>query len=80
MPGQRARDFAAHVQAVDFGVFDDGAAALEVRNHGSLRSRNVSRSAGRITAAGIAVALPQRRPQLAHLTGWNTQHPLMEMA
>ena len=80
MPGQRARDFAAHVQAMDFGAFDGGAAAVEVRNHGSLRSRNVSRAAGAVTAAGIAVALPQRRPQLAHLTGWNTQHPLMEMA
>lgn len=80
MPGQRARDFAARVQAMDFGTFDGGAAAVEVRDHGSLRSRNVSRTAGYVTAAGIAVALPQRRPQLAHLTGWNTQHPLMEMA
>ncbi|MFF1384670.1 ARPP-1 family domain-containing protein [Arthrobacter sp. NPDC058288] len=80
MPGQRARDFAAHVQAMEFGTFDDGTAAVEVRDHGALRSRNVSRAAGAVTAAGIAVALPQRRPQLAHLTGWNTQHPLMEMA
>ncbi|MGK3954824.1 ARPP-1 family domain-containing protein [Arthrobacter sp. R4] len=80
MPGQRARDFAAHVQAMDFGTFDGGAAAVEVRDHGALRSRNMSRAAGAVTAAGIAVALPQRRPQLAHLTGWNTQHPLMEMA
>ncbi|MCO4261489.1 hypothetical protein NG697_00790 [Pseudarthrobacter sp. MDT3-26] len=80
MPGQRARDFAAHVQAMDFGTFDGGAAAVEDRDHGSLRSRNVSRAAGAVTAAGIAVALPQRHPQLAHLTGWNTQHPLMEMA
>jgi len=80
MPGQRARDFAAHVQAMSFGNFEDGAAAVEVRDHGSLRSRNVSRTAGAVAAAGIAVELPQRRPQLAHLTGWNTQHPLMEMA
>jgi hypothetical protein len=80
MPGQRARDFAAHVQAMDFGTFDDGPAAVEVRDHGVLRSRNVSRAAGAVTASGIAVALPQRRPQLAHLTGWNTKHPLMEMA
>jgi hypothetical protein len=80
MPGQRARDFAAHVQAMDFGTFDGSPAAAEVRNHGSLRSRNVSRAAGAVTAAGIAVALPQRRPQLAHLASWNTQHPLMEMA
>ena len=80
MPGQRARDFAAHVQAMDFGTFDGGAAAVEVRNHGSLRSRNLTRTAGAVTAAGIAVALPQRSPQLAHLAGWNTQHPLMEMA
>ncbi len=80
MPGQRARDFAARIQAMDFGTFDGGAAAVEVRRHGALRSRNVSRSAGTVTAAGIAVELPTRRPQLAHLTGWNTQHPLMEMA
>lgn len=80
MPGQRARDFAARVQAMDFGTFDDGPAAVEVRDHGALRSRNVSRAAGAVTAAGIAVALPQRRPQLAHLTGWNTKHPLMEIA
>lgn len=80
MPGQRARDFAAHVQGLDFGTFDGGPAAVEVRNHGALRSRNVSRAAGTVTAAGIAVELPTRRPQLAHLTGWNTKHPLMEMA
>ncbi|MET3203954.1 UNVERIFIED_ORG: hypothetical protein ABIB21_000730 [Arthrobacter sp. UYEF13] len=79
MPGQRARDFAAHVQAMDFGTFDNGS-DVEVRDHGGLRSRNVSRAAGAVTAAGIAAALPQRRPQLAHLTGWNTKHPLMEMA
>lgn len=80
MPGQRARDFAAHVQAMDFGTFDGGPAAVEVRNHGSLRSRNVTRAAGTVSAAGIAVELPKRRPQLAHLTGWNIKHPLMEMA
>lgn len=80
MPGQHARDFAASVQAMDFGTFDGGAAAVEVRNHGSLRSRDVSRAAGAVTAAGVAVALPQRTPQLAHLAGWNTHHPLMEMA
>lgn len=80
MPGQSARDFAAHVQAMDFGTFDGSAVAVEVRNHGALRSRNVSRAAGTVSAAGIAVELPKRRPQLAHLTGWNTKHPLMEMA
>ncbi len=47
MPGQRARDFAAHVQAMDFGTFDGGAAAVEVRSHGSLRSRNVARPPAR---------------------------------
>lgn len=80
MPGQRARDFAARVQATDFGSFDGGAAAVEVRSHGALRSRNVSRAAGPVSSAGIAVELPTRRPQLAHLTGWNTEHPLMELA
>ncbi|MET4145473.1 DUF6569 family protein [Arthrobacter sp. UYCo732] len=80
MPGQRARDFAARVQALDFGAFDGCAAAVEVRSHGALRSRNVSGAAGPVSAAGIAFELPARRPQLAHLTGWNTQHPLMELA
>ena len=80
MPGQRARGFAAHVQSTDVGAFDGGTAAVEVRNHGALRSRNVSREAGPVSAAGIAVELPTRRPQLAHLTGWNTNHPLMELA
>ncbi|MFC7847116.1 ARPP-1 family domain-containing protein [Arthrobacter sp. NPDC057388] len=80
LPGQRARDFAAAVQALEFGPFDDGLPALEVRNHGSLRSRNIAHTAGHLAAAGIAVALPQREPELAHLTSWNTNHPLMELA
>jgi hypothetical protein len=80
MPGQRARDFAAAVQALDFGPFDGGLPALEVRNHGALRSRNITRTAGHVAAAGIAVELPRREPELAHLTGWNTKHPLMEIA
>jgi hypothetical protein len=80
MPGQRARDFAAAIQALRFGAFDGGLPALEVRNHGALRSRTVSRTAGPVSAAGIAVALPHREPELAHLTGWNTNHPLMEIA
>lgn len=80
MPGQRARDFAARVQELNFGEFDGGRAAIEVRSHGPLRSRNVLRSAGPLAAAGIAVALPDRQPELAHLTSWNTNHPLMEIA
>ncbi|MBT2519786.1 ARPP-1 family domain-containing protein [Arthrobacter sp. ISL-28] len=80
MPGQRGRDFAAAVQALEFGPFDGGLPALEVRNHGALRSRNISRTAGHVATAGIAVALPRREPELAHLTGWNTKHPLMEIA
>jgi hypothetical protein len=80
MPGQRARDFVAAVQAVKFGAFDGGLPALEVRNHGALRSRNVSQTTGQLAVAGIAVALPHREPELAHLTGWNTNHPLMEIA
>ncbi|WP_426940067.1 ARPP-1 family domain-containing protein [Pseudarthrobacter sp. S6] len=81
MPAQLARDFAAAVQATDFGTFDGGLPELEVRHHrGGLRSRNVSRTAGPITAAGIAVELPHRKPELAHLTGWNTRHTLMEIA
>ncbi|GAA3318194.1 ARPP-1 family domain-containing protein [Arthrobacter ramosus] len=80
MPGQRARDFAAAVQAMNFGTFDDGLAAVEIRQHGSLRSRNVGGRTGALQGAGIAVALPDRQPELAHLTGWNTKHPLMEIA
>lgn len=80
MPGQRARDFAAAVQALRFGAFDGGLPALEVRNHGALLSRNVSQTTGQLAAAGIAVALPHREPELAHLTSWNTHHPLMEIS
>ncbi|MFP3459798.1 DUF6569 family protein [Arthrobacter globiformis] len=80
MPGQRARDFAAIVQALRFRAFDGGLPALEVRNHGALRSRNVSQTTGQLVVTGIAVALPQREPELAHLTGWNNNHPLMEIA
>lgn len=80
MPGQRARDFAAAVQAMNFGTFDDGLAAVEIRQHGSLRSRNVGGRTGAVEGAGIAVELPDRHPELAHLTGWNTKHPLMEIA
>jgi hypothetical protein len=80
MPAQRARDFASTVQALEFGPFDGGLPALEVRNHCVLRSRNIARTTGSVAVAGIAVALPQRKPELAHLTGWNTKHPLMEIA
>ncbi|WP_353711473.1 DUF6569 family protein [Arthrobacter sp. K5] len=80
MPGQRARDFAAAVQALEFGAFDGGLPALEIRNHGTLRSRNIAQTIGRLAAAGVAVALPHREPELAHLTAWNTHHPLMEIA
>ncbi|MDQ0863768.1 ARPP-1 family domain-containing protein [Arthrobacter globiformis] len=80
MPGQRARDFAAAVQALEFGPFDGGMPALEVRNHGALRSRNITQTTGQLAVAGIAVALPHREPELAHLTGWNNNHPLMEIA
>lgn len=80
MPGQRARDFAAAVHALEFRGFDGGLPALEVRNHGALRSRNIARTTGQLAMAGIAVALPHLEPELAHLTGWNTNHPLMEIA
>ncbi|MFH5880251.1 ARPP-1 family domain-containing protein [Arthrobacter sp. NA-172] len=80
MPGQSARDFAAAVQSLSFGTFDDGLAAVEIRQHGSLRSRNVGERTGALEAAGIAVALPHRQPELAHLSSWNTHHPLMEIA
>lgn len=67
MPGQRAGDFAAHVQVRDFGWFKWRPGGMEVRDHGPLRSRNISRAAGGVTTAGIADAL-------SHLTGWNTKH------
>lgn len=80
LPGQRARDFAAQVQDMDFGTFDDGMAALEVRRHGNIASRTMARRSGALEGAGIAIALPDRQPELAHLSTWNTKHPLMEIA
>lgn len=80
MPGQRARDFAAEVQAMDFGRFEQSMTALEVRRHGSLQSRNIAQRSGALEGAGIAVALPDRQPEMAHMTAWNTKHPLMEIA
>ncbi|NHW47127.1 hypothetical protein HAV21_09510 [Paenarthrobacter sp. MSM-2-10-13] len=78
MSGQQARDFAAVVQGLDFGAFDGGPLA-GVRSHGPLRSRPVSSLRAGLEGAGIAVELPHRGPELAHLTVWNTKHPLMEM-
>ena len=80
MPGQRARDFAAAVGSLGFGGFDGGPGGIEIRDHRVLKSRNVLSTRGAVTADGIAVALPQRQPDLAHLTSWNTIHHLMEMA
>ena len=80
MPGQRARDFAAEVGSLGFGGFGGAPGGVEIRDHRVLKSRNVLSTRGSVTAEGIAVALPQRQPELAHLTCWNTSHPLMEMA
>ena len=79
MPGQAARDFAGLVQSMNFGTFD-GAALPPVDNGPGIRSRTLTSIRGSVTAAGIGVELPRRQPQLAHLTCWNTKHPLMEMA
>ena len=56
--------------------------AVSASPHSAELVRWTRRYAGSLEAPWIAVAveLPKRRPQLAHLTGWNTQHPLMEMA
>lgn len=76
MPGQLARDFAAVAGAIDFGEFySEGA-----QRHGSIRSRNVLGVRGPVIAEGMAVRLPNREPDIAHLSCWNTKHPLMEMA
>lgn len=79
MPGQRARDFVARAQGLDFGAFDGGP-LTGVRGHGIFRSRPVSPLRAGLEDAGIAVELPHRSPELAHLTVWNRKHPLMEVA
>lgn len=62
MPAQRARDFAAAVQALEFGAFDDGLPALEVRNHGSLRSRNITQTTGSSRWRGSPSPSPTASP------------------
>ena len=78
MPGQAARDFAAVVGTMQFGDFAAPAAAELRHSGGQLRSRTIAAVHGAVTAEGIAVALPNREPAIAHLTSWNTNHPLME--
>ncbi|MCQ1947567.1 ARPP-1 family domain-containing protein [Arthrobacter sp. zg-Y1116] len=74
MPGQLARDFAAIAGTIDFGEFySEG-----VRRHDSMRSRNILGIRGPVIAEGMAVRLPHREPDIAHLSCWNTNHPLME--
>ncbi|MCC9206516.1 ARPP-1 family domain-containing protein [Arthrobacter sp. zg-Y769] len=74
MPGQLARDFAAIAGTIDFGEFySEG-----VRRHDSMRSRNILGIHGPVIAEGMAVRLPNREPDIAHLSCWNTKHPLME--
>lgn len=80
LPGQVARDLAGRVQSMDFDPFDAGISPDGAYDHGTLRSHALTATRGAVTAAGIGVTLPRRQPQLAHLTCWNTNHPLMEMA
>lgn len=79
VPGHRARGFAALAQALSFGTFD-GDPLVGAPSHGSLRSRPVDSLRAGLEGAGIAVEPANRDPELAHLTIWNTKHPLMEIA
>lgn len=48
-----------------------------VRNHGEIKSESFSTKNDYQAVAGIRVVRPNRTPQFAHLTAWNTQHPTM---
>ena len=74
MPGQLARDLAAVVGIIDFGEF----CGEGVQRHDSMRSRKVLGVRGPVIAEGMAVRLPDRKPDIAHPSCWNTTHPLME--
>ncbi|MCQ2001464.1 ARPP-1 family domain-containing protein [Arthrobacter zhaoxinii] len=76
--GQLARDFAGVVQALNFGPLSDGPFPAEDIEHHMPQSRPVSGTIGAVTAAGIAIQSPRSQQQLAHLSCWNTKHPLME--
>lgn len=91
VPGQRARDFAGLVQRlISTDLVSTGSTGWMGRvstssttgksSTSGIRSTPFTRTAGQTATAGIAVELPQRQPVLAHLTTWNTQHPLMELA
>ncbi|MFK0009289.1 ARPP-1 family domain-containing protein [Paenarthrobacter sp. NPDC090520] len=79
LPGQRAGDFASALRELTLETFDGGPLA-GVRSHGTLRSRPLNALRGGLEGAGTAVELPQRQPEVAHLTVWNVKHPFMEMA
>lgn len=60
-PAQSARDLA--VRLTEMGARLDGSA--------------ITTGDGRVTASGIAWAPPKRLPALAHLSSWDTHHPMM---
>lgn len=77
MPGQAARDLAAIAGPMDFGEFYGCGGA---RRHDTMRSRVISGTRGPVRASGIAVNLPDREPEIVHVSYWNTNHPLFEGA
>ncbi|KAD3515002.1 hypothetical protein GD627_11875 [Arthrobacter yangruifuii] len=74
MPGQAARDFAAIAGTIDFGDFYSPG----VGRHDPMHSRTISGKRGPVTGVGIAVARPDKDPDVVHVNYWNTTHPLME--
>lgn len=75
MPGQAARDLAAIAGPMDFGEFYGSG---DVRRHDTMRSRHINGTRGPVRASGIAVVLPNRAPEIVHVSYWNTNHFLME--
>ncbi|MEZ2392068.1 DUF6569 family protein [bacterium RCC_150] len=74
-PGQNVHRLAAELTAMNIAPF--GHDIFTVRDHGGLTSEPLALQNGHRALGGIRVARPKRTPQFAHLSVWNTTHPVM---
>ncbi|MGO4490474.1 DUF6569 family protein [Arthrobacter sp. 2YAF22_2] len=74
-PGQAARDLAARVMSATLPPF--GQDRVTVRNHGTLSSQPLLFQTPDQALSGVSIVLPKRGPVIAHLSAWNTRHPVM---
>ncbi|UYY80394.1 hypothetical protein OIT41_13790 [Arthrobacter sp. YA7-1] len=74
-PGQHVRRLATELTAMNIAPF--GHDIFTIRDHGGLASEPVALQNEHRAFGGIRVARPKRAPQFAHLSVWNTEHPVM---